>query len=90
MARGADPGAQELEAGSRKHGRVVGSDDRERDVSERNRAGRRAAGCDAPAMTDIAIREREPRFPVVVLLRNDAVETDRARAGMRERGLPDA
>ena len=90
MAAGADPGAQEVEARRREHRRVVGRNDRERDVGKRNRAGARAAGRDAPAMADIAIREREAGFPVVVLLRDDAVETDRARAGMRDRGLPDA
>ena len=77
------------QARRREHRRVVGRNDRERDVGKRNRAGPRDRRRDAPAIADIAIREREARFPVVVLLRDDAVETDRARAGMRDRGLPD-
>ena len=90
MALRADPGAQEVFARRREHGRVIGRDGGERNVGERRScSGRRARRRDAAAVAHIAVGELEAGFPVVLLLRDDAVEPDGARARMRDRGLPD-
>src|SRR5581483_10402996 len=44
----------------------------------------------APALvTDVAMREDEARLPIVVLLRDDTIESDRTRSCAFDRSVPE-